>query len=233
MPPPSSEAQAATAVLASELGQQVLQAFPRLDVNDLRGSLPSLSQLITALLHRFGRGAGTIAARQYTRERQAVVRGTFTVQPAPLPTLQQVHSTVKWATQPLWSAIPDVESAQANLVAGAEKMLLDVARDTIIDNSQRDRKARGWARVTEPDPCYFCALIATRGAAYKVEKQANFLSHDHCRCHAEPVFGEYEPPAEVRQWQADYRAATRGVRGTKNLQLAWRQAYEGRTAPSK
>jgi hypothetical protein len=120
-----------------------------------------------------------------------------------------------------------IADAKARLAAAAERQVLDAGRDTIVDNVQRDRKAKAWARIAEPDACAFCAMLATRGAVYHVQR-GEFKAHDNCRCHVEPVFTAYEPSAKVREWQALYAEATKGVYGSKNAQRAFRQAYEGR-----
>jgi hypothetical protein len=67
-------------------------------------------------------------------------------------------------------------------------------------------------------------MLATRGAVYK-QHSATFLTHTNCRCQAEPVFGEYEPPARIRQAQALYKQATFGLRGAAALK-AFRQAVD-------
>lgn len=146
------------------------------------------------------------------------------------PPVEQVAASVRWAVQPFYEGTPDLRVFTTKVSGAAEKLVLDVGRDTILHNVQRDKQAKGWARVPEPGACYFCALLATRGAVYRSEGSADFQSHDHCRCHAEPVFTAYEPSAQVRDWQVQYAQATAGVHGMKNLQRAWRAAYEGRTA---
>jgi hypothetical protein len=219
-------AQAAQEALAATVAAAVARAWPQLDVANLDGSLPGFASLVAAITHRYGQGSAAIAALQYQAARRAAGIGSgFTVTPAAPATLEQVGAMVSWATQPLWDSAPALEQARRQLVAGAEKLVLDAGRRTIIDNVKRDPKAHGWARVTEAEPCYFCALLATRGAVYKHDT-ADFRSHDHCRCHAEPAFGPYEPPARVREWQQLYSETTGGMSGSKNMQRAWRQAFQ-------
>lgn len=62
------------------------------------------------------------------------------------------------------------------------------ARDTITGSTQADRQARGWQRVTSGSPCAFCVMLSGRGPVYK-SNTAGFLSHKHCVCTAEPVYG--------------------------------------------
>lgn len=118
-----------------------------------------------------------------------------------------------------------VAAARTNLTGAVEKLVLDVGRDTIINSVAADPKAKAWARVPEPGCCYFCAMLATRGAVYN-EESVQFKTHDHCRCQPEPVFNAYEPTAQIREWQALWAETTRGVHGMKNMQKAWRKAFE-------
>jgi hypothetical protein len=184
-----------------------------------------------------------LAVHQYTQQRvMAGVGAGFTPRPAPPPVLEQVSATVDWAVQPLWS--PDVlaqpvteagstavADVKARLAAATERLVLDAGRDTIITNVQADRKAKAWARIPEPNACSFCLMLATRGAVYRTEKSADFKSHNNCRCHVEPVFTAYEPSARIREAEALWASSTRGKSGDA-ARIAFRQAVEGRTAPS-
>lgn len=222
---PSS--QAAQAGLAIALGQQLATALPGLDLTS-PDTFRAFAAYLSQLVKRFGQASATLAVRQYAAERAAAgVTGTFRPVPADPAGVEQVTATLGWATAPLRSPEPTASLAQVEdrITIGAEKLVLDAGRQTIVDNTLADRHAKGWARVTEPDPCAFCALLATRGAVYRSEHNANFRAHDRCRCHAEPVFNAYEPSAQVREWQALYAQATRGVHGMKPAQAAWRKAF--------
>lgn len=73
-------------------------------------------------------------------------------------------------------------------VAGsASSLVLDGGRATLLDAVQGDRHAAGWQRVTNGG-CDFCEMLAGRGAVYKGEDTADFQTHDHCTCSAEPVW---------------------------------------------
>lgn len=65
--------------------------------------------------------------------------------------------------------------------------VLNGGRDTVILSSGRDRRSRGWERVTSGKPCPFCAMLAARGAVYS-ENTADFQAHDHCACSAQPAY---------------------------------------------
>lgn len=226
----ASSAQAAQTGLVIAAAPLVDVALQQLDIGKLSTSIPQLKALLASVVNRYAPVSAALSARFYSSQRTAAgLTSRFRAVPADSPPLEQVGAAVDWATQPLWSAQPDMETTRVNLTGSVEKLILDTGRDTILQNVHRDPEARGWARIPEPTACYFCALLATRGDVYKNQKTAGFKSHDHCRCHAEPIFTAYEPSAQIRRWRADYAAATRNARGMKNKQLAWRRAFENRT----
>jgi hypothetical protein len=81
----------------------------------------------------------------------------------------------------------------------------------VTDNVvQRDKKILGYARVTDSHPCYFCALLASRGTVYSkdsfIESDPKFTAnpngakhlpdgfldiakvHNNCKCTLRPVY---------------------------------------------
>lgn len=236
------------------IGTAIAQLWPSLDLTDLRASLPAFKAAVARQVIAASQASASAAVLQYRRERVAAgVGGGFTPVPADPPTVEQIAQTVDWAVQPLWNSnvlaaatgqpeapptetLPSADSAiadaKARLAAATEQQVLDAGRNTVVDNAQRDRKAKGWARIPEPGACSFCLMLATRGAVYRTEQTADFKSHDHCRCHVEPVFNAYEPSARVREAQALWASSTSGKSGNA-ARIAFRQAVEGRTAPQK
>jgi len=91
-------------------------------------------------------------------------------------------------------------------------------RQTIHVNSEQDRVALGWVRVTRAKPCYFCAMLAARGIHYRPFKEdsfeisnANFTGtgdakvHDECGCSLKAVYADNDPILDrnetfVDQW---------------------------------
>jgi hypothetical protein len=222
--------QATQALLLTLLTTEFEQLWPTLDIGALKKSLPTFTLATTALVQRYGLASGALAADYYDAERRAArAAGRFTVTPAPTADLDQVNAAVGWATKGLWSTDPDVEPALTLTTGTVEKMVGDVGRYTLLNAVQDDKAAHGWARVPEPGCCYFCAMLASRGAVYRSRQKSSFEAHDHCKCHVEPLFApHYEPTAQIRGWQALYRDSTAGKSGAA-ARLAFRQAYEGRT----
>lgn len=79
-------------------------------------------------------------------------------------------------------------------------------RQTIFENSREDRVALGWIRVTKANPCYFCALLASRGLQYRPFSEDSFANsdsrfsgdgnakvHDDCGCSLKPTWHTNDP----------------------------------------
>ena len=179
---------------------------------------------IQAICQHFGMASSSAASAFYEHERHQAGLGHFATHVAPPADLQKVEASIRWATKDLWAPNPDIEAAKVKVTGVVEKNVLDTGRQTILDNVQRDREALGWARVPEPGACSFCALLATRGMVYRSDKTASFEAHDHCRCHAEPVFTAYEPSAQIREWQRIYSESTKGIHGPAAMRRAFRKA---------
>lgn len=66
-------------------------------------------------------------------------------------------------------------------------------RDATLGAIRNDRLVLAVARGTGPDPCYFCALLASRGFVYKSEATAGVGDTEgivkyHVHCHCFPIF---------------------------------------------
>lgn len=228
----------AQTALTVALAAALRRLWPMVDVRDLRGSLDPYRAAVAVLVQHYGSASASLARDHYaTMRAKAGVTAPFripTVDPAPVA---QVDASVGWATSDLWDSrllkptegfdpAPILEATQTKVEGAATKLALDTGRLEIIDATRSDRDARGWARVTKPGSCYFCAMLATRGAVYKSRTTASFEPHDHCHCTVEPLFGSaYEAPAHVRQTKALYDRVTAGVSGPEKA-LTFRRAYE-------
>lgn len=199
------------------------------------------------------RAQAALTARQYQRQRTAagVVGDTFKVRTAPPPATADIEQMVNEAL----ASRSKNSSADVGekLARDAEGEAFDTGVRTILSNADRDRKARGYARIPEAGACAFCLLLATRGAVYKAERSrgrgdsftasnAKFTDHpdalpssikvhDNCRCQPEPVWGVYEAPARVREAEATYIAASKKGGGRKAVTIRFRQMVEGRYHP--
>lgn len=110
----------------------------------------------------------------------------------------------------------------------ATRHVLTGGRQSLLTLLGDDAQALGWARVTDGDPCAFCALLASRGPVYKTRQSAAFEAHDSCACTPEPVYSRDAPwPGHAADYRRLYRQSTRGTSG-KDAINAFRRAYEQR-----
>lgn len=79
------------------------------------------------------------------------------------------------------------QAAEVNSARASMRLSLDGGRETLTSTIGADPNATGWQRVTSGNACAFCEMLAGRGTVYK-EDSADFASHDHCSCSAEPTF---------------------------------------------
>ena len=129
------------------------------------------------------------------------------------------------------------------------------SRQTVYRAAEQDRVALGWIRVTRAKPCFFCAMLASRGIHYRAFNEGSFdLSdarftgegdakvHDECGCSLKPVYAEQGDPVLERNanfidlWErygaGGGDAALRFRRGYDHFQrtgeyLSWEEANAG------
>lgn len=138
-----------------------------------------------------------------------------------------------------------MESGLASAQGKAIELALQGGRELVRDVVERDVAAIGWRRVTDSDPCAFCALLASRGTVFKessfVQSDEKFdppenmrdltdgempaKVHDHCACSIAPVYDRSERFSdEALTWRNLWIDSTKGLRGTAAMS-AWRAAY--------
>lgn len=108
-------------------------------------------------------------------------------------------------------------AGQAAMLRSAQRRILDAPRQGIIDRSVQDDSTVGWARVGDGKPCYFCAMLISRGPVYS-ERTVNFRAHDGCGCGAKMCFRN-DPS---RGWTDQSRLLREHYDANKD---DWRSAY--------
>lgn len=111
-------------------------------------------------------------------------------------------------------------------------------RHQVQDTVKTDRRAIGYIRVTSGDPCYFCAMLASRGPVYKEDsfEQSDLLFdgegrhkvHDSCACSMRPVYtrGAAERPGFNIQMEDHWAKLSDDLGYSPSLQ-EWRSFYDG------
>lgn len=133
-----------------------------------------------------------------------------------------------------------MDSAAKTTAAAAVRQSLAGGRDLMRDVAGSDKAALGWARVTQDNPCYFCAMLASRGFVYGQDafedSDALFTGggrakvHDGCQCAMEPTFKRGSNlPGRGEEFSQLWDAVTAqyGVGGREAIK-AFRAAIEGR-----
>lgn len=133
---------------------------------------------------------------------------------------------------------PRVAKAKAlvDVSGAASRHVLDGGRQLITEAVVKDKVTTGFIRVTDDDPCAFCAMLASRGPEYHSKETATRTTarskkrgpgkqyHDHCGCQAEPVFSDdTEWPGRAREFEQLWKDSTKGKRDALK---AFRKAYE-------
>lgn len=146
------------------------------------------------------------------------------------------------------------EETTKKVVAASIRHAQAGARRTVEDNVEKDRVALGWVRVTRAKPCFFCAMLASRGVKYRTYSSDSFTEsdgrftgpgdakvHDSCGCSLKPVYTENDPLVKKTRefddlWQTwgagGGDAILRFRRGYEHYQetgemLSWEDANEG------
>lgn len=133
---------------------------------------------------------------------------------------------------------PFEDSALAGRIV---KIVLDGGRATMEANSVSDKTCLGFVRVTGPNPCAFCAMLASRGLNYRpygkdafkasntrYEGSGDAKVHDSCGCSLKPVWSKSDEFVKDTQKYADMWEEMSGTT-TKDAFKAFRRNYDRAT----
>lgn len=166
-----------------------------------------LMDTLPKLVDIYGSAAASLGADWYDELRQeAEVKGKFQAIVAYLPDVGRTDSLAGWAIGPLFGAKPDAKAAFGMASGGLQRIIFNADRETVMQSSIQDRRARGgWSREGNGE-CAFCSMLIERGSVYS-EATADFASHDNCRCVAVPRFGDSSQSVAAK----DYVQSTRST----------------------
>lgn len=130
------------------------------------------------------------------------------------------------ATTRIMASDPDrVGDTIDRMAVGFNRAVLNAGRDTVEWSA--GAQGRSWRRVTDGDPCAFCAMLATR-SDYTTKERALTTGHtrrhkrgskrplgskyhDHCGCTVVEVVGPWEPSRADAGYQRTYEKAREWV----------------------
>lgn len=121
----------------------------------------------------------------------------------------------------------------------ASRHVLNGGRQSLLTLVEGDMRAIGWIRVTDGDPCSFCAMLASRGAVYKEDSfsrsdprftgPGEFKVHDSCACTMEVVYSRQAAwPGRGDEFYRMWRDDIEGRHSGADARRVWRRLYEQR-----
>lgn len=122
-------------------------------------------------------------------------------------------------------------SAGTNLARDGGRLAEQGGRDALADARENDPEVIGYYRKTDPDPCGFCAMLASRGLVYTEDRNSSRGSrtwvdeqnpdqyHPDCHCQTLPLFRGQSMPAEDRRRADEYARMWRDTEGSGETQL--------------
>lgn len=129
------------------------------------------------------------------------------------------------------TAIETVHDSTGSIGSGiVDSAGMASGRDAVLGAIRNDRLVLAVARGTGPDPCAFCAMLASRGFVYKSEATAGVGDTEsivkyHIHCHCYPIF-RYVKASELpplnRYFQEKWPEVTQGYSGHDAVK-AWRR----------
>lgn len=182
-----------------------------------------LRAALAALVEEYGSASVALNADYYAALRDAAkVQSRFrvpVVDPAPAGL---VDATLRYEMASSSGASDGLES---RLTGAAQKLAANAGRRELFTAMNADPEAERWARVCSPGACYFCRMIASRGARFRTDR--NFDAHAHDNCTLEPIFkrSEYDPPPGVIADQRLWAEVTHGLHGQDAINAFRRAIY--------
>lgn len=186
-------------------------------------SLNDLRDFIYDAIAEYGQSTAAVAIDFYESVRPAGSPAFIPV-PQVRDDLLEV-GTLKWSIGPLFDA--DYETSLTRIAAEIQKATMQAAIETIGEATADDQLDVKFARwPTNPDPCAYCVLRASRGAVYWTEATATRGDHVKCGCKATPIFPGEPLPYLRKPYIAAFQAgeAEASEPGLKPLLAAMRKA---------
>lgn len=236
----SERHRAAQARLQALVTTDIARIFPYLDINNLDQSFQSFYEAALSVITARRTISASLGASYYQQIRNDYnLPDTFIPFLEAAPNPQQIFNSLL-VTGPISmksNLAKGVDAQRArdaglvNVAKAAQRHVINGGRATILGAVRRDSRSVGWARLTDGTPCAFCALLASRGPAYKSQTTASFRSHDGCGCTPVPVFDYSAPwPGRAEEFRKDYDQTISGRYsggdGNNDAVKAWRKRYE-------
>lgn len=231
------------ALLAAQMARQILRVWRDL-MNPVKvdASWPAVRSALMPIVQQARAQSAALAGTAYLDARRAAgvpdggfdPEGPLQLAIGRLESSLDVTGPVEFKKAIAAGQTPQqaMDSAAVRMVGSTQYLALEGGRSVINQSVAADEMATGWSRVTDSDPCAWCAMLASRGPVYKSAKtagdprQGGNSYHDHCGCQAWPAFTLDEPFIGLAdQLYSDWRRETKGT-GGKDAVNAFRRWWE-------
>lgn len=196
--------------------------WDRLRVSDLDGSAPAWMSAQLAVVSRSYAQSESLAESYISEYRNAenaadapIVGSPYARGPMAESMLLAGPSRVKLLIGKGESADGAHAKAFTKFSGIVRRQVMSGGRMMIDETTRRDKNALGWRRVTDGNPCTFCAMLASRGPVYASKERANSIAgsglqyHGHCGCTAEIIYGEWQPSEREQLYIDEYEKAAK------------------------
>lgn len=217
--------------LRATTAAELAELLPLVDFEDLKGSWATVERLIVRMIEARRSESEQMAQQFYAaiRAAEGVAGDLVPVGADPLD-LRRLITNLRiagpgHAGSALYRGGTDVYgSTLSNLEGEVSRNVLNGGRGATLNTMQADRTAVGYVRITDGNPCAFCAMLASRGPAYRSQRSGSFKAHPRCGCTAKPVFSKGDPwPERNQRFREQWDATTKGYSGNDALN-AFRRA---------
>ena len=216
--------------------RDLLVLWQSVEPTDLARTIGRFTAAATVLVRERNRESSALAAAYFRGFRAAEgIPGSVTPRTAEVPHSARIAAAVRGSAL---SGIINARQAGFSPQAAARngfvkasgkttKLVLDGSRETLRLSGRSDRQAARWQRVTSGEPCWWCAMLASRGPVFLSEESGGFEAHDHCACEPEIVYDGSQMTDEARQYR-ELWDSVRDPRDSHRSRVNFRRAIEGR-----
>lgn len=203
--------------------------WDRLRVSDLDGSTPAWMSAQLAVVSRSYAQSESLASTYISEYRDAESASNAPIVGVPYASNAMAESMLLAGPSRVKLLIGKGESADGahtkafpKFAGIVRRQVMSGGRMMIDETTRRDQSAVGWRRVTDGNPCTFCAMLASRGPVYVSKDNTDgtvmrnargggmkLLYHGHCGCTGEIVYGDWIPNDAERLYQEEYEKAAK------------------------
>lgn len=206
--------QTAQIVVGARAAAEAHILWDRLDINDLDGSTPYwLASNVRAVNRRVAESQEVASTYldEYRRAEIGLPAQVALAAPTGTAVALRVAGPVriKRLIAAGMGAQEAFDGAFTKYAGMVRRQSMMGGRLTVARTAGRDRRAVGWRRVTDGNPCAFCAMLASRGPVYRDAAAADGNQyHAHCGCTAEPEYSyDWTPTEEEARYLQAYTDA--------------------------